>query len=146
VQEGDRVKAGQFLLQIDPVAADSAVRRDEAAVAGARTGLEQARVQLKSAEASLNLARQQSKRQQDLWDAGLTTRETFDQAQAELRVRESDLSAREQEIRTRQENLRQQEAGLLSSRHTLAQARFDSPFDGIVTRRNIEEGENVVVG
>jgi multidrug resistance efflux pump len=24
--------------------------------------------------------------------------------------------------------------------------RFDAPFDGIVTRRNIEEGENVVVG
>jgi multidrug efflux pump subunit AcrA (membrane-fusion protein) len=31
VNEGQRVKAGQFLLQIDPVAAESAVRRDEAA-------------------------------------------------------------------------------------------------------------------
>ncbi len=146
VNEGDRVKAGQFLLQIDPVAFDSAVRRDEAAVAGARTGLEQARVQLQSAEASLNLSHQQLKRQQELWDAGLTTRETYDQAQADLKVRESDLRAREQEIRTRQENLRQQQAGLLSSRHTLSQSRFDSPFDGIVTRRNIEEGENVMVG
>ena len=38
VNEGDRVKAGQFLLQIDPVNAETAVRRDEAAVAGARTG------------------------------------------------------------------------------------------------------------
>ena len=28
VREGDRVKAGQFLLQIDPVAAESVVRRD----------------------------------------------------------------------------------------------------------------------
>ena len=37
-KEGDRVKAGQFLLQIDPVNAEAAVRRDEAAVAGARTG------------------------------------------------------------------------------------------------------------
>ncbi len=146
VNEGDRVKAGQFLLQIDPVAFDSAVRRDEAAVAAARTGLEQSRVQLQSAEASLNLSRQQLKRQQELWDAGLTTRETYDQAQADVKVRESDLRAREQEIRTREENLRQQQAGLLSSRHTLAQSRFDSPFNGIVTRRNIEEGENVVVG
>jgi HlyD family secretion protein len=146
VNEGDRVKAGQFLLQIDPVAADSAVRRDVAAVAGARTGLEQSRVQLDSAEASLNLSRQQLKRQQELWDAGLTTRETLDQAQADVKVRESDLSARTQEIRTREENLRQQQAGLQSSRHTLSQARFDAPFDGIVTRRNIEEGENVVVG
>ena len=33
-----------------------------------------------------------------------------------------------------------------SSRYNLTQVRFESPFDGIVTRRNIEEGENVVVG
>ena len=29
---------------------------------------------------------------------------------------------------------------------TCRRSRFESPFDGIVTRRNIEEGENVVVG
>ena len=38
VKEGDRVKAGQFLLQIDPVNAEASVRRDEAAVMGAMTG------------------------------------------------------------------------------------------------------------
>ena len=146
VNEGDRVRAGQFLLQIDPIAAQSAVRRDEAAVAGARTGLEQARVQLQSAQASLDLARQALKRQQELWEGGLTTRENLERAQAEVDVRESDLRAREQEIRTRQEQIRQQQAGLTQSQHSLAQSRFDAPFDGIVTRRNVEEGENVVVG
>jgi HlyD family secretion protein len=146
VKEGDRVKAGQFLLQIDPIVAESAVRRDEAAVAGAVTGLEQTRVQLQSAQANLELARQTLKRQQELWESGLTTRETLERAQAEVDVRESDLHAREQEIRTRQEQVRQQQAGLSSSRHSLAQSRFESPFDGIVTRRNVEEGENVVVG
>jgi HlyD family secretion protein len=146
VNEGDRVKAGQFLLQIDPIAAESAVRRDEASVAAARTGLEQARVVLKSAQANLDLARQTLKRQEDLWQSGLTTRETLERAQAEVDVRESDLRAREQEIHTREEQLRQQQAGLTSSRHSLAQARFEAPFDGIVTRRNVEEGENVVVG
>ncbi len=146
VKEGDRVKAGQFLLQIDPIMAESAVRRDEAAVAGAVTGLEQARVQLQSAQANLELARQTLKRQQELWQSGLTTRETLERAQAEVDVRESDLRAREQEIRTRQEQVHQQQAGLSSSRHSLAQSRFESPFDGIVTRRNVEEGENVVVG
>ncbi len=146
VNEGDRVKAGQFLLQIDPVTAESAVRRDEAAVGAARTGLEQSRVQLQSAQASLDLARQSSKRQEDLWQAGLTTREAREKTQAEVDVRESDLRAREQEIRTREEQLRQQLAGLTSSQHSLAQARFESPFDGIVTRRNVEVGENVVVG
>ena len=61
-------------------------------------------------------------------------------------MRESDLKAREQEIKNRETQLNQQEAGLGSSQHTLTQVRFEAPFDGIVTRRNIEEGENVMVG
>ena len=146
MREGDRVTAGQFLLQVDPVAVESAVRRDEAGVAGARTGLEQSRVQVQSAQASLDVARQALKRQRELWEGGLTTRENVEKAEAEVQMRESDINARTQEIKTREEQVRQQEAGLVSSRYNLSQARFVSPFDGIVTRRNIEEGENVVVG
>ena len=146
VQEGDRVGTGQFLLQIDPVNAEAAVRRDIAAVAGAETSLEQARVSLQSSKANLDVARQSLKRQQELWSAGLTTRESLERAQAEVEVRESDLKAREQEIKTRETQLQQQQAGLASSQHTLSQVRFTAPFDGIVTRRNVEEGENVVIG
>ena len=146
VQEGDRVKQGQFLLQIDPVNAEAQVRRDVAAVAGAQTSLEQSKVSLQSTRANLDVARQNLKRQQELWNAGLTTRETLERAQAEVEVRESDLRAREQEIKTRETQLNQQQAGLAASQHTLAQVRFDAPFDGIVTRRNVEEGENVVIG
>ena len=146
VEEGDRVKLGQFLLQIDPVNAEAAVRRDIAAVAGAQTGLEQSKVSLQSARANLDLAQKNLKRQQELWSAGLTTRETLERAESELEMRESDLKAREQEIKTRETQLNQQQAGLASSQHTLSQVRFDAPFDGIVTRRNIEEGENVVIG
>ncbi len=146
VQEGDRVRQGQFLLQIDPVNAEAAVRRDIAAVAGAMTSLEQSKVSLQSGRAQLENARQNLKRQQELWAAGLTTRETLERTQAEVEIRESDLKAREQEIKTRETQLNQQQAGLASSQHTLAQVRFDAPFDGIVTRRNVEEGENVVVG
>ncbi len=146
VKEGDRVRAGQFLLQIDPVNAEAAVRRDVAAVAGAHTALEQVRVGLQSARAQLEVARQALKRQTELTAAGLTTRESLERAQAEVEIRESDLKAREQEIKNRETQLNQQEAGLSSSRHTLTQVRFEAPFDGIVTRRNIEEGENVMVG
>src|SRR6478736_4490455 len=146
VKEGDRVKQGQFLLQIDPITAEAAVRRDIASVAGARTALDQSRATLQSARAGLEVARQALKRQQELTAAGLTTRESLEKAQADVEMRESDLNAREQEIKNRETQLNQQEAGLVSSQHTLAQVRFESPFDGIVTRRNIEEGENVMVG
>jgi HlyD family secretion protein len=146
VNEGDRVKAGQFLLQIDPVTAESAVRRDEASVAAARTALEQARIQVKAAETTLELARQNFKRQQELWSAGLTTRETYERTESELQSREVELRAREQDVRTREEQLRQQQAGLMSTQHNLRQAYFEAPFDGIVTRRNVEVGDTAVVG
>ena len=146
VNEGDRVKTGQFLLQIDPVTAESAVRRDEAAVGAARTSLDQARIQVKTAEANLELARLNNNRQQELWSAGLTTRETFEKTKNELEVRETELRAREQDVKTREENLRQQLAGLTSTQHNLRQSRFEAPFDGIVTRRNVEVGDTAVVG
>jgi HlyD family secretion protein len=146
VNEGDRVKAGQFLLQIDPVAAESAVRRDEAAVAAARTALEQANIGVKSAQTNLELARQNFKRQEELWSSGLTTREMYDRTQNELEAKEVELRARQQEIRTREEQLRQQEAGLTSTQHNLRQSHFEAPFDGIVTRRNVEVGDTAVVG
>jgi HlyD family secretion protein len=146
VNEGDRVKAGQFLLQIDPVAAESAVRRDEASVGAARTALEQANIGVKSAQTNLELARQNFKRQEELWSAGLTTREMYDRTQNELEAKEVELRARQQEIRTREEQLRQQEAGLTSTQHNLRQSHFEAPFDGIVTRRNVEVGDTAVVG
>ena len=146
VVEGDRVKAGQFLLQIDPVMAESAVRRDEAGVAAADTGLDQSRTQVRSAQANLELARQNMKRQQDLWTGGLTTRETLEKTQSELDVREAELRASEQEVKTRRGATSSAAGGLTSTRHSLAQSRFEAPFDGIVTRRNVEVGENVVVG
>ena len=146
VNEGDRVKTGQFLLQIDPVATESAVRRDEASVAAAKTSLEQARIGVTSAETALELARQNFKRQEELWAAGLTTRETFERTQNDLQAREVDLRAREQEIRTREEQLRQTMAGLTSTQHNLRQSYFEAPFDGIVTRRNVEVGDTAVVG
>ena len=146
VNEGDRVKAGQFLLQIDPVMAESAVRRDEAGVAAAKTALEQSQTQVKTAEANLELARQNHKRQEDLWAAGLTTREMFERSRNELEVRVTELRAREQDVNTRQEQIRQQLAGLTSTQHNLRQSRFEAPFDGIVTRRNVEVGDTAVVG
>ena len=49
VEEGDRVKKDQFLLQIDPRNLRSAVTRTEASLAAATSQMEQLRVALESA-------------------------------------------------------------------------------------------------
>ena len=146
VQEGQRVRAGQFLLEIDPRSLEGQVQRGEASVAAAQSALQQARTAVEQARATLDLARQNLRRQDELWKGGLTTRESLERAQNEVEVREAELKAREQEIRTREEQIKQEQAGLATTRYTLSQVIISAPMDGMVTRRNIEEGENVVVG
>jgi HlyD family secretion protein len=146
VEEGDRVKAGQFLLEIDPNSLKGTVQRGEAAVAGARAGLAQAHVNVETARAQLALARDQANRQRELWKQQLTTREALDQAESTLKVRETELAARETDVANREQMIRQESAQLSTSRYNLSQVTLTAPFDGIVTRRNIEEGENVVIG
>jgi len=146
VEEGDRVKKGQFLLQIDPNTLRGTVQRSEAAVEAARSALQQAKVNVEAARANLELARDEARRQRELWEQGLTTRQQLDRAESELKVRETELRAREAEVASREQMIRQELAQLDTNRYNLDQVTLVAPFDGIVTRRNIEEGENVVVG
>ena len=146
VEEGDRVKKGQFLLQIDPRNLRSAVTRTEASVAAASSQMEQLREALESARVAQKQAEDAYRRQQDLWKGGLTTRETLERAEADLKMRQSDLKSQEQNVKTQQLRMEQEKATLDNARVDLSKVRIESPIDGIVTRRNIEEGETVVIG
>ena len=146
VQEGEHVRTGQFLLEIDPRSLEGQLQRGEASVAAARSSLLQTRTAVEQARATLDLARQNFRRQDELWKEGLTTRETFERAQNEVTVREAELRTREQEIQTREEQIKQEQASLATTRYNLSQVIISSPMDGMITRRNIEEGENVMVG
>jgi len=146
VQEGQRVKAGQFLLEIDPKALAGQLDRGEASVAAARSSLQQASTAVDQARATLELAQQTLKRQQELAKDGLTTREALERAQNDVTVREAELKTRQQEVETREQQIKQEQAALSTTRYNLSQVIINSPMDGIVTRRNIEEGENVVLG
>jgi len=146
VQEGQRVKAGQFLLEIDPRSLAGQLERGEASVAAAQSSLQESTTAVEQARANLQLAQQTLKRQQDLAKDGLTTREALERAQNDVTVREAELKTRQQEVQTREQQIKQEQAGLSTTRYSLSQVTISSPMDGIVTRRNIEEGENVVVG
>jgi len=146
VEEGQRVKTGQFLLEIDPRQLEGQLQRGEASVAVAQSSLQSARTSVEQGKANLDLARQNLKRQEDLWKEGLTTRETLERAQNEVTVREADLKARTQDIETNEQRIRQEAASLSTTRYNLNQVIITAPMDGLVTRRSIEEGETAVVG
>jgi HlyD family secretion protein len=146
VEEGDRVKLGQFLMQIDPRNLRSLVDSNEASLEATRSTLEQQRVQLLQSRENLSLARVQVQRQRDLWAQQLTTRESVDKAETDLKVREAELRAAEQNLSTQQARIRQEQAGVANARYNLSKVRIEAPIDGIVTKRNVEEGETAVVG
>jgi HlyD family secretion protein len=146
VEEGDRVASGQFLLQIDPRSARSSVERGEAGLNAQRTAVEQARMQLESAKTQLTLAQDTLKRQQDLWKDQLTTKENLDRAENDVKVRQREVQVREAEISVQGQRIRQSVADLDNAKYNLSQVTIESPIEGIVTRRNIEEGEKVVIG
>ena len=146
VNEGDRVTAGQFLLQIDPESRQSAVFRSEASLEASASNQNQARVAVTTAQVNLQLARDILERQQGLWDARLVSREVYEQALSDVQLRETELEARVIEVATAEQRIKQERAMLDSARYDLSQVTIVAPMDGIVTRRNIEEGETVVVG
>jgi HlyD family secretion protein len=146
VNEGDTVKAGQFLLQIDPRNLQTQVNSREASLDAARSQLVETRRSLDNVRTNLKQAEDNLARQQELFKSGLTPRETLDRAENEVALRKSDLAQREQSITTQETRIRQDEAALENAQFDLNKVRIVSPIAGIVTRRNIEEGETVVVG
>jgi len=146
VNEGDRVKKDQFLLQVDPRNLRSAVTRTQASLEAARSTTQQLELSIESAKTAVKQAEDNLNRQQQLWKGGLTTRETLDRAENDLKMRQSELRTQEQQIQTQRLRMQQEEAVLETDRYNLSKVRIESPINGIVTRRNIEEGEMVVIG
>ena len=144
--EGDRVENGEFLLEIDPETLRAAVDRGEAALQASRSSQRQAEVSVETARVNLDLARDNLERQQHLWELRLVSREAYERALNDVALRETELQAREVEVATQAQRIRQEQANLDSARYELTKVTITSPIAGVVTRRNIEEGETVVVG
>jgi HlyD family secretion protein len=146
VNEGDRIKKGQFLLQIDPKSLRSRVDNQEASLQAAAASLDQLRQSVETARVQLELLKQTLKRQQDLWNRQLITREALEKAENDVRTAESGLQERIKTTTTQDSRIMQERATLDSARYDLSKVRMESPIDGIVTRRNIQQGETAVTG
>ncbi len=132
VKEGDRVRKGQFLLQIDDAQYQAQVREMAAAIAAAQSNLRLAQAALDQAESSL-------RRKESLFEQKLVSPEELDQARTQRDSDQARLDANREEV----ERAR---ATLQVARDNLRKTRFDSPLDGTVTQLNIERGEIVVIG
>lgn len=115
VRAGDRVQAGQPLVQIDPDRQQAAATVTES--------------QRAAREADLELARQQLERIQKLYEAGAVARASLDEAEAAHKSAEAQLKALQSEIREDQVQLRYY--------------RVTAPTAGIIGDIAIRQGDRV---
>jgi HlyD family secretion protein len=146
VNEGDMVTKGQLLLQIDPRNLETAVQNREASLATQNSQLDQMKAQTENLRIALRQAQDALVRAEGLAKQGLIPREQLERAQNDVKMRETDLKVNEQSIRTQAQRIKQEEANLEIAKYDLNKVRIVAPITGLVTRRNIEEGETAVVG
>ena len=92
VKSGDRVKAGTALMQIDPLKQQATVGTQEATRA--------------AQEATVQLARVQFERAQKLYEAGVSSKQDFDQAKTNLDTAVHQLKSLESSVQEQQVQLR----------------------------------------
>ena len=132
VKEGDRVKAGQLMLQLDDTQYRSAANQAQAALSSARA-------RLKDSESLLRAAESNFTRQTALWSQKVLSQAEWDQASSSIETaRTAQSTAHEEVVRA--------EASLSAARDNLSKTRFVAPFDGVVSALNVEQGEIVITG
>ena len=170
VERGQVVKKGDRLFVIDPVMAKAEVARAEAMLAEANaryenmlTGKRQEeqdviRGQRREVEASIALAETELKRQSQLLERSITTRQAYDQAESQVRQLKSraaslaaqervgDLAARPDEIDAAKAMIGQNRASLEQAQKRLDDLMPAAPEDALVENTFFSVGEWVAAG
>ena len=160
VREGDRVKRGQILAQLENVQSAADVAAQRASLQVARTDAEAAQAAQKTAVADLNRAKadaQQKKldwdRAENLYKSALISKAEYDARQAAFEAADAGLAqaqARLAQSKAQQESASQQinqvQATLTRASDQLTKTIYVAPFDGTITNLPVREGETVVMG
>ncbi len=132
VRNGDRVRKGDFLLQIDR-------NRAVAEEAGSAAALEGSLAARDSARAALEQAQRDFDRARKNYEARILS-------EAEMQRAKSALETVQAEFEVARKRVEQSRANLNASRDTLSKTSIRAPIDGIVTSLPVKQGEVTVIG
>ena len=132
VEEGDRVRAGDFLLKLDSTQFEANADRDRALISSYKAQLIQAETQMKK-------DKNYYERQKKLFEQELISNEQLESAKAQYEISEAQYKSILFQID-------QASASLKSTLDILSKTVYTSPIDGIITSLNVEEGEVAIIG
>jgi RND family efflux transporter, MFP subunit len=134
VKEGQMVKAGQFLLQIDPSQPQANVDRAEATIASAKAQLAQAQANLEQAQRSYDRSATMKKQ-----NPTLIADEAVEQLRTAVDVDKAVVEAGKHAVD-------QANASLNDAKSALEKTTIYAPMAGRITRLAVEQGETAVPG
>ncbi|MGA8646886.1 MAG: efflux RND transporter periplasmic adaptor subunit [Candidatus Sulfotelmatobacter sp.] len=160
VKEGDHVKKGQLLAQLENVQSSADVSANQASVETAETDAIAADAALKTSEADLlraqaDYARNKLdwERAQNLFKDGLIAKSDFDSRQNAWATADAGLvqaKARVAQAKAQKDSadghVDQARANLTRVTDVLRKTTYAAPYDGVVTNLPVREGESVVIG
>src|SRR5256885_312585 len=160
VKEGDHVKRGQLLAQLENVQSSADVNANEASLQAAQTDSLAAEAALKTAEADLLRAQADYDRNkldwsraQSLFKDGLISKSDFDSrrnawatADAGLTQANARVAQAKAQNDSAERHIGQAKATLTHYTDLLQKTTYPAPFDGVITNLPVREGETVVIG
>jgi multidrug efflux pump subunit AcrA (membrane-fusion protein) len=146
VRAGDHVRRGQLLAVLDDRGAQAQVQGAEAGVNEALQGEAEVDQALKAATAGRQFAEVTFNRYKSLLAKNSLSRQEYDAAEARYQAAlatERAAEAKRQQVLARQQQARSQQS---SAQTYLSYTHIISPFDGIVTAKNVDAGTVVMPG
>ena len=134
VKEGDMVKKGQFLLQIDPEQVTAALQRAEAGLASSKAQEAQSRANLLQAQRNYDRQLQIKKQSPELVSV-----EQVEQLKTQTEVSTALLEAAGFSVA-------QSIASVRDARQALTRTTIVAPMSGKITRLVVQEGETAIMG
>jgi len=132
VKEGDHVKKGQLLLQIDRAQLAAQAQGREASLAAMRHDLD-------AAKATADQAKFDYERAKQNYEGHILAEADYQKAKSMLETANANLAATEERMNSTM-------ADLAASRDSLSKTTVTAPLDGVVTALPIKEGEVTVIG
>jgi HlyD family secretion protein len=160
VKEGDHVKKGQLLAQLENVQSSADVNANQASLQAAQTDALAADAALKTSQADLLRAQADYDRNKLDWDRaqnlfkdGLISKSDFDSrrnawatADAGLVQAQARVAQAKAQGDSAEGHIKQARATLTHYTDLLQKTTYPAPFDGVVTNLPVREGETVVIG
>ncbi len=146
VKVGDRVKRGKTLASLDATDYQVSYSQSLASAESSKAQIESAQAQMQSAKANYQNAESNYKRFEKLYETNSISISEFEQAKSAYQGAEASYNAAKTQVEAAKAGEKSSQSVVRSASNQVSYTKITAPFDGIITRINVEPNELVGQG